>query len=500
MTRRVSSVAVVGRDAPLWLTAAAIQRSVGRLGVSVRAIELPSLLQAADVYSAMPAIQALNKQIGLKEEVVMAVAKAVPLVAQRYSNWIGALPPFMLGYDDPPPPGSDVGFINYWTKGRQGGLKLSFEEFSLAVAAAKHGRVPQQEKQACELSATYGYNLAAAPYSKLVKSFAEGLGVATEVGIISEVEVKDGRIVAAGLTSGSRVEAELFIDASGVEGALIGRLPGDHFESWKPWLPCDRLIVASGGPINPPPVFSQISAFKAGWVGVYPLQDRTAVVAVYNSRHVSDREVVDSVPLLARVQIGSEAVASPIRPGVRRQSWIGNCVAIGEAAIALDPLESFSLHVTHTCISHLMAFFPVEVGSFPEADLYNRTIALAGENLRDIQCAHYRFNRRFDEPFWDRCREMDLPESLDRKSELFSLNAQIPICDEEPFEEQHWAALFAGAGIMPEGYDPRIDMASDEVLIGKVQQRLRDIATTVPSMPSASEFLETSRESLEVAR
>ena len=40
MSTRATSVAVVGRDAPLWIAAAAIQRSLGHLGVSVRAIDL----------------------------------------------------------------------------------------------------------------------------------------------------------------------------------------------------------------------------------------------------------------------------------------------------------------------------------------------------------------------------------------------------------------------------------------------------------------------------
>ena len=75
----------------------------------------------------------------------------------------------------------------------------------------------------------------------------------------------------------------------------------------------------------------------------------------------------------------------------------------------------------------------------------------------------------------------------------------MPLYDEEPFEEHQWAALLSGAGILPKRYDPRIDVAPDEALIQKVQQRLRDIAVAVPNMPSAADFLKHSRERLEVA-
>jgi tryptophan halogenase len=109
-------------------------------------------------------------------------------------------------------------------------------------------------------------------------------------------------------------------------------------------------------------------------------------------------------------------------------------------------------------------------------------------------------NRRFDEPFWDHCRDGTPPESLERKLQLFSLTAHVPLYDEEPFEEQQWAALLTGAGMIPKRYDPRIDVAPDEALIQKVQQRLRDIAAVVPNMPSAADFLKRSREGLEVVK
>lgn len=498
MTRRVERVAVVGRDASLWLAAAAVQRSLGRLGVNVRAIELPSLLQPGDVYSAIPAIQGLHNQIGLEEQLVIRVAKAVPLVAQRYSNWAGAGAPFMLAYDNPPAAGSDVGFVHYWLKGRQQGLRINFEDFSLGVSAAKNGRVPAQ-REGAQLSAAYGYNLDAQVYCQLLRHHAQRLGVSGASALIESVEIDGERIAAVVITGGERVEADLFIDASGIEGALIGRFPGGEFEAWSEWLPCDRMVVASGPAIDPAPAYTQLSAFRGGWLGLYPLQDRTAVVAVYSSRHTADSDVVDSLPLLARMPISGDAVVSELRCGARRRSWIGNCVAVGEAAVALDPLDSVGLHMAHGCVSHVMALFPAEADAWPEADLYNRTLRTTGENLRDFQSAHYRLNRRFDEPFWDGCREMDLPPSVSRKIELFSLCAQVPLYDDETFEEQNWAALLIGAGIMPERYDPRTDLIPAEAQIAKVQQRLREVAAEVADMPTMSEFLAEVRGSMEAA-
>lgn len=488
MTRRVQSVVVVGRDAALWIVAAALQRSLGELGVAVRAIELPSHLQEPDIYSAIPSIRGLHRLIGIPEELLLKVTKAVPLVSQRYANWAGASAPYMLGYDSPPPPGSDIGFVQYWLKGRNEGMRIELEDFSLGVSAAKAGRVPVHQDRA-PLSASYGYNLHARSYCALLKHQAERLGALAQSVTLDGVEVEDDRISAVVLAGGERVETDLFIDASGVEGALIGRLPGGEFESWSEWLPCDRVLVASAPPINPAPAYSQISAFNSGWIGLYPLQDRTAVIAVYSSRHVSDGEVVDSLPLRAKMPISGDALLSEMRCGARKQSWIGNCVAVGEAAASLDLLDSLGLHMIHSCVSHLMALFPAQAEYFPEARLYNQNVTNTGRNLRDFQCAHYRLNRRFDEPFWDQRRDIAVPPSLARKIDLFGLCGQVPLYDDETFEDRDWAALLIGSGIAPRGYEPRVDAVPDEVQLAKVQQRLRDIAAAVAGMPPMSEFL-----------
>jgi tryptophan halogenase len=174
---------------------------------------------------------------------------------------------------------------------------------------------------------------------------------------------------------------------------------------------------------------------------------------------------------------------------MQRSPWIGNCVAVGEAAIATDPIDAVELQVAHGCISHLMNVFPASAGEFPEAEAYNRAVRLFGSNLRDFQAAHYLLNRRFDEPMWDRVREQQVPPSLKRKIDMFGARALVPMNDEETFQEQIWSALLIGSGVVPQGYDPRIDAVSDERHIEKVQQRLRAVAETARRMPSVEQFL-----------
>jgi tryptophan halogenase len=490
VSERVRSLLVVGRDAPAWLAACAIQRALGPTGLKVRVIELPSALAEADVYSAVPSLASMHRLLGFEERLVLGVCQGVPMVAQRFSNWGKSAPPFLLAYDDEPPPGGDLPFIQYWVKGALEGLRVGLEDFSLGSACARLGRVPKDEGESgVPLSASYGYHLDARSYAELVKQVALRTGVEIAGAGITDVAVAGDRIVAIETRGGGRVAADLFIDASGAERALINRLPGVEFESWRAHFPCDRMIACNGPRLKTLPVFSQVSAFRGGWVGLFPLDDRTAAVAAYDSSIVGDDELAQQLSVLARMPITGDAVVSPLNHGMLKAPWIGNCVAIADAAVALEPLDALSLHMAHACISHLLTVFPAAADEFPEALAYNRSIHAFAANVRDFQLAHYQLNRRFDDPLWDRARDAVVPASLQHKLDLFAARAMVPLYDEESFQEQSWAALFVGSGLMPEGYDLRIDAVPDAMHIETVQQRLRAVAELAKTMPSVDEFL-----------
>ena len=490
MSGRVERVCVVGRDAAAWLAAAALNRALGRSGLLVRLVELPSLAQPVDAFASVPSLRGLHRMLGIAEGLVLGLAKAVPMVAQRYSNWAGAAPPFLLGFDDPAAPGGDLDFTHYWLKGRLEGLKVGFEDFLLGPSAARQGRVPvTREGQDAPATAAFGYHLDARGYADLLRRYALANGVESRSARSAAPQLDGDRIAALLLDDGERIEADLFVDATGSEGTLIGAMPGGEFESWSDLFPANRLLAASAPRLADLPGFSEVSAFRAGWVGLYPLQDRTAVVAAYDNQAMPDEEVVRSLAILARMPISGDAVVAPFEAGMRRSAWIGNCVAIGEAAAVLEPLDSVQLHLAHSGVSHLITLFPTASERMPEANSYNRIVAGAARNVRDFQLAHYRLNRRFDEPMWDRAREAAVPDSLERKMRLFEARGLVPLNDEESFQEMNWTALFLGHGLEPRGYDPRVDWLPDEQHIARVQQRLRDVAQLVRAMPSIGDYV-----------
>lgn len=490
MTERVKSVAIVGRDASLWLAAAAIHRSLGAAGVQVRAVELPSRLSAADCYSTLPSLGSMHRMLGVDEAKMLEVASGVPVAAQRFSNWAKGYPPYLVAFDHESGESGDLPFTQYWLKGHGEGLRAGIEDFSVGCACARLGRVPlARPGQDPELSASYGYNLDARDYSEALKQLVTKRGVETLNGRVANVNVDGERIVSVELDDGSRVEADLFIDASGAERALIMRLPGAQFQSWSDRFASDRILVASAPAFKTLPAFAEISAFRAGWIGIHPLRDRTAITAVYSSNSMPDQAIIAQLSVLARLPVTGEAVASDSKPGMLDRAWIGNCIAVGEAAVAIEPLDAISLHVAQGCISHLITLFPATAEQMPEAKPYNERIRAFASNIADFTQAHYLLNRRFDEPFWDLSRDAQATPTLRRKIDLFSARGAVSITDHETFTEQNWALLFLGAGIEPESYDPRIDLLPNEPLIGKVQQRLHAVAEHAKSMPTVDHFV-----------
>ena len=167
------------------------------------------------------------------------------MVAQRFSNWSKSAPPYFISYDDEPPPGSDLPFVDYWVKGALEGLQVPFGDFSFGTACARLGRVPTE----------HGESLAPRPpimaiistpvaYTELLRQSALRSGVELAGHAIASVKIDGDRIASVQTGDGRSIAADLFIDASGSERILIGGLPGAEFEfvaAMVPMRPLDRM-------------------------------------------------------------------------------------------------------------------------------------------------------------------------------------------------------------------------------------------------------------------
>lgn len=488
----VRTVTVVGRDAPAWIAAASIQRALGAAGVTVHVIALPTALAGVEVYAATPSLHSLHHLLGIDEETVLNAVDSAVMVGQRFRYWNGGNSAFLQGFNVDQA-GGQPGFLQIWAKARLSGLRVPFEEFSFGAMAAREGRVPSAGPGSAQL-AGYGYHLDARSYSALLRKICVRRGInVIECPAPPRVEVAGNAVAAIHLSSGETVNSDLFVDASGPAALLLSQLDGGDFTSWSDHLPCDALLSASAPALEPLPAFSQISAFKAGWIGLFPTQGRTPVLAAYSTRTMDAEEVLERAIAISGLALAGDAVVSPLKTGARKRPWIGNCVAIGEAAATLEPLDAAPFHFDQTCIANVIDLFPVIGSTFLEAEQYNHRILGYAGNLRDYQAAHYRLNTRFDEPFWDRMRASPVGERLDHKIGLFEARGQVPLDDYDSFDEQRWSTMFVGHGLIPKGYDPRVDTMSEANQVEMIQARLRALAAQIPGLPTVESHLASAR-------
>jgi tryptophan halogenase len=175
--------------------------------------------------------------------------------------------------------------------------------------------------------------------------------------------------------------------------------------------------------------------------------------------------------------------------GKRKKTWNKNCVAIGLSSGFLEPLESTSIHLIHTAISRLLTFFPNRGFNPADIDEFNTQTEFEYERIRDFIVLHYKATERNDSPFWNYCREMEIPETLQKKMALYRSNGRVFKEGLELFAEASWLQVMHGQRIKAEGYHPLVDLRSKEEIAGFLANVENVIKKCVDVMPSHAEYI-----------
>ena len=341
-------------------------------------------------------------------------------------------------------------------------------------------------------SYSYAYQFDATRLAPMLREFAEAHGVRRSEGKVVSVE-RNGATgdVARLLTDrGEAIEGDLFIDCSGFRALLIGETLDSPWEDWSEWLPCDRAAAlpctAPDGPVEP---YTRATAMPAGWRWRIPLQHRIGNGYVFSSNHVSEDEACATI-LKA---IEGEALAEPrvlrFRAGRRLKSWDRNVVAIGLASGFLEPLESTSIHLVQQAITRLVEFFPERNIDPADRDAFNALVDLEYDRIRDFLILHYHATRRTDSDFWNHVRTMAVPETLQRKMDLWRDVGRVEQYNLGLFLEASWVAVYLGQGIVPTDYDQRADVPEFSRLGTSMDELRSAICQRVEQWPDHADYL-----------
>jgi tryptophan halogenase len=494
-TGAIDSVVVVGGGTAGWMAAASHAHFWrGKPGKRITLVESSDVGTVGVGEATLPTIRQFNGMLGIDELDFLRRTNATFKLGIEFVDWHRRGETFFHPFA---PYGERINLASFhhaWSRLRAAHDVGRIEEYSLPAAMAKLGRFAQPRRQPQFALANFGYayHFDAALYARYLRDYAETRGVHRIDARIVAVRRREpaGFIDSLVLDDGRTVAGELFIDCSGFRALLIDETLRAGFEDWSRWLPCDRAVAvpcANDGAAEP---FTRATALDAGWQWHIPLQHRAGNGYVYCSEFLDDASAARR--LLAG--LGGEPLAEPRRlsfnAGRRRRFWIGNCVALGLASGFVEPLESTSIALIQSGIAKLLTFFPDREFEAAGIDEANRLMQEEYERIRDFLILHYKGTRRDDAPLWRYCRDMQVPDTLARKIDVFRAHGQVVSYAGESFEEASWVTLFAGHGMLPRRYDPRIDEVAEQPLVAKLAALRQAVRAAAELAPAHGAFIE----------
>ena len=463
----IKRVVIVGGGTAGWLAAAVFARTMSA-SLQVRVVESEAIGTVGVGEATIPQIRNVNAFLGIDEDAMLRATSGTIKLGIEFNDWLRIGHSYLHAFGEVGLPLGPLPFQHYWLRSREQPAAADLWTYSLNAVAAKAHRMARIERigNSPVAGPKYAFHFDAARYGRMLREYAEQRGAKRTEGKIVDVQLRgdDGFIDSIVLDSGERVEADLFIDCSGFRGLLIQQALGSELEDWRAWLPCDSALAvqsASTGTLRP---YTQANARPAGWQWRIPLQHRTGNGHVYCSEYMSDDEA--AALLLANLEGKPLGEPRLIRfgAGVRRRSWVRNCVAIGLAAGFLEPLESTAIHLAQSAISRLLAMFPDRGFDPAVIEDYNRKVSEEYTQVRDFLVLHFRATERRDTAFWRHCAALPAPEALARKLAIFEATGQIFRENEELFTEQSWLQVMIGQGIVPRRHHPVADNLPAEQL------------------------------------
>lgn len=482
MSAAPNRVVVVGRDAPLWLSAAVLRTALEPAGVVVAAVELPSRLTPASVHATLPPLEALHNLLGLDESALLRSVGGTFSLGANFADLTGRAGSFFHAHGAHGAPIDGRDFFPFWLKARGLGLNAEFSDFSLMAAAARQGRfvIPDEEAEIFG-RADYGYHLPALAYAGALKSLAVRRGVEVHQALAATVERSEaGDVAAVDLGESRRIAGDLFID---LEGLIDGPRA-----AWR--FPADRVLTALAPALPSIPVYAEVRAWARGWTALHPAQTATHIVQAYASDLCTDEEALQAASAASSVPI-KDAVVAVSNPGRRLTAWDRNVVALGEAACVFDSLHGVDLHAVQMGLVQLLALFPVSGDWAWEQRAYNKAMAEQFERVRDFQQLHYAVNGYGASDFWTRARQAPASPELAQRIALFRARGEIAPFEHDSFSNDSWRAVFVGHGVTPDSHAPMIDSTAPELMKHEFRRILGFIREQVERQPPHDLYLES---------
>jgi tryptophan halogenase len=491
MKDKIKKVVIVGGGTAGWMSAALLKRLYAdQLEIELVESEDIGIIGVGE--ATIPPIQLANNVLGLDEAEFLRETKATIKLGIQFENWRVQGEKYFHTFGAPGRSQAFCHFHHFWVRAQQAGYESNLWDYDLNYLCAEAGKFAKLQVNDPVWEMQYAYHFDASLYGQYLRKYSEKLGVKRTEGMIEQVNThaESGYVETLTLKDGTEIFGDFFVDCSGTRGLLISQALDTGYENWGHWLPCDRAMAVPSDRFQKTLPYTRSIAHSAGWQWRIPLQHRNGNGLVYSSQHYSDDEAAD----ILLNNLDSKAIAEPkiipFRTGRTRKQWNRNVVAIGLSSGFLEPLESTSIHLIQSAIVRLITLFPHAGVTTQLMDEYNRQSQYEFEYIRDFIILHYHLTERDDSEFWRGVRDMEVPERITEKMDLFRATGTLTKDNMDIVLESSWLQVMLGQGIMPQDYHPLADTLTEEQLKQKLENTKKTKLQPMPKIPSHDDFLE----------
>jgi tryptophan halogenase len=329
-------------------------------------------------------------------------------------------------------------FPQQWLRLRSIGRAEPLSAYSpgerLALAADRSAATTSEIARALEP----GLFLEPAEYARLLRRAAESRGVrAIDAMPVAVERSGQGRVDALRLNDGTRLAADLLLEASGGRRLLTGSLLGFA------WIPRGSPLSLAARPAGaqPPTGYGIVKGESGCLCWEMPHPDGGGVAGVVD-----------------------RSGTGGWRPGAQTEAWTGNVVALGSAQRLGHPLEPFSFESVQRAVARLVTLFPEAATLEPLAREYNRQLAVETDAFALAGDALFAWSAGGEE--------------LDRRRAAFRHAGRVPEADSGPLSAHQWLGILIGNGEVACRYDPNanrvpVELAAD--VLARWETRIRTL-------------------------
>lgn len=433
-----SKAVILGGGTAGWLTALFIKKVWPSITVSV--IEDPNRPPIIAGESGTTTFVDLLKYIEIDIDDFIRSVNATPKLGGRFTDWNGVGTEFIHSLQTDYAPWLD-GWSEYYDENNFDDLSVSNLQYILSKERQKEtylrtiigndiplsdaffakyfieeNKVPLLKESEIPVRAMWHFE------SRASAAYFKDLGIKKGTELLEGVYVdstldEQGNITSIILEDGRHIKGDWFFDCSGFARLLLNKKLQEPIIDYSKYFPARAVVAWWDKPCYC--VTTNAIAMKYGWSWNINLRHRSGNGYIYDPDLISEDQALQEAE--ERFGIKIEPIAKlQFQPGMARNTWKNNVIAVGLSNGFIEPLEANGVAVIIESLYALHDHWKPFDKDQPSKDRFNLRTWAVSEDIKDFLALHYRGQRR-DTEFWiDHAENSErIPDSLKAKLDLW---------------------------------------------------------------------------------